>query len=737
MGKWTRRGFITAGVIAGGALVVGVAIRPGNRAPKIAGMMTEEGETLVNVWVKIAPDNTITAIIPHSEMGQGVFTSLSQMLADEMDADWEKVTYEQAPAHEEYANFIMGREYVAPGLKVPGIIEETVNGAFLTISKAIGLQITGGSMSVRTTGWFGLRAAGAAARELIVRAAASSWNVPETELTTELSHVVHVASGRREPYASFAAEAGQHTPPTRPTLKTPDEFKIMGTSKPRFDIPSKVDGTAEFGIDADLPGMKYAAVMGPPVLGNTVQSVDDSAAASMRGVIKVLNEGDFVAVVADSYWHAQQAVDALNVTWTTSKANTLSGDDVFVQFRADMDKAVADGKEKKDVIKGDARGAAANAASIFEAEYTVPYLAHAAMEPLNATAWIHDGTCELWSGLQNPLGTRNEIAKFLGIKNHNVVIHNCMLGGGFGRRFQQDYPNMAVRIASHFEHPVKMIWSREQDTQQDWYRPATLAKMKAGRDASGKPVSWEHQYVYKHDPAEAPHIAYEIADQFIHYTDSPTHMRFGPWRSVDHTQHGFFIESFIDELAHEAGADPLEFRKGLLTNQPRYLKVLDEVAKASGWGSDLPKGIGRGVAVTDSFGTVVAQVMEVDMTSGSPRVTKVWAAADPGYVMNPDGFTAQIESGIIYGLTAALYGEITLENGAVMQSNFHDYPMIRMNDAPEIHVTLVNSGTGIGGGGEPGTPPVAPALANAVFAATGKRMRSLPASRYLDGGQVA
>lgn len=730
MGKWTRRGFITAGVLTGGVLAVGVGIRPGHRAPKLADMMTEDGETLVNVWVKIAPDNTVTAIVPHSEMGQGVFTSMAQMLADEMDADWDKVSFEQAPAHEEYANYALGREYIMGGANVPGFVQATIDGAFLTLAKGMSLQITGGSTAVRFTGEGGMRVAGAAAKEMIVRAAARTWGVPAGELRTEASYVRHDASGRSEPYAAFAVEAAKHAPPSQPKLKTRAEYKLMGQSLKRFDIPAKVDGTAEFGIDVDLPGMKYAAVMGPPVLGATVAGVDASAAGAMPGVVKVLNKETFVAVVADGYWQAQQAVNALDVAWTATEADGLDQAALFARFRGDMDEAVARGREKKDVSVGDARKAAEEAARVYEAEYTVPYLAHAAMEPLNATAWIHDGQLELWSGLQNPLAVRDELANELGFKKRDVTVHNTLLGGGFGRRSNPDYPLMAARIAEEFDGPVKMIWSREEDTTQDWYRPAVVSRFKAGLGEDGMPVSWENQFVHKNEPVEATHIPYKIDHQFIHYADSPNHVRFGPWRAVDHTQHGFFIESFIDELAHEAGMDGYEYRRRLVAHAPRYAKVLDVAAEAAGWGRELPRGHGLGIAVTDSFGTVVAQAVEVDCTGGQPRVLNVFAAADPGYVVNPDGFTAQMESGIIYGLTAALYGEISIERGRVMQSNFHDYRMVRMDEAPAITVELINSDARLGGGGEPGTPPIAPALADAIFQATGQRIRDLPIANH-------
>ena len=705
MGKWTRRGFITAGVLTGGALVVGVAIRPGHRAPKLAGMVANGDEVLVNTWVKISPDNTVTAIAPHSEMGQGAHTALTQMLADEMDADWDSIAYEEAPAHEEFANYALAREYLAGNMTVPAFLEGTVDGVFLAITKSMEMQITGGSTSVRLTGQRGMRIAGAAAREMIVKAAAKSWGVPSREIRTEKSHVYHDASGQSGRYADFAAEAGKRNPPAQPKLKEVSEYNIMGKPKPRLDIPAKVDGTAMFGIDIDLPDMKYAAVMGAPVIGSTITSVDTSTAETMPGVVEIVQKPGFVAVVADGYWQAQQAVNMLDVTIESDQSELLHQDDIYENLQAAMDSAVEKGDEKKDIASGNARRTYRDASRTLELVYKVPFLAHAAMEPLNATVRIDGDTAEIWTGTQNPLGTRNAVAEALGFKPNSVTVHNQYLGGGFGRRAMPDFPVMAAQIAAECDFPVKMIWSREEDTQQDWYRPASVSRFKIALDEEGMPLSWDQQYVDKHDPPEAAHPIYNLENTFVHYIESDHHIRFGPWRSVDHTQHGFYIESAVDELAHEAGKDGYEYRRALLAGKPRHLAVLDATAKAAKWGRDLPAGHGLGISIVESFGTICAQAVEVDMSGSAPRVTNVWATADPGFVVNPDGYTAQMESGVIYGLTAALYGEITIEAGRVAQSNFHDYEMVRMNDAPDIHVTLINSGARMGGGGEPGTPP--------------------------------
>jgi isoquinoline 1-oxidoreductase beta subunit len=734
MGKWTRRGFITAGVLTGGGMILGVglgvAVRPGHRAPKLAPLVAKDDEVLVNAWVKILPDNTVTAIVPHCEMGQGVHTSLPMMLADEMDADWGKVTMEQAPAHEEYANFHMARSHLFPG-KVPGLVQDTLDGAFLKLTQSLSLQTTGGSFSVRATGTLGMRVAGAAAREMLIGAAARQWGVATTELRAENSHIYHDASGRVEPFIIFAAAAAEKKPPSQPKLKEPSQFKLMGRNIARIDIPAKVNGTAGFGIDVDLPGMKYATVKAAPVFGSKVVSIDSKEAEKLPGIIKVVNLEDSVGVIAEGYWQAKKALDKITVKYSPSDAYSLDQESMFERFGQDMDKATANQEEKVDFTTGDSRAVLAAAETVIEAEYRVPFLAHATMEPMNCTAWMHDDQLEFWAGMQNPLGTRNAVADELNLQKHQVTAHNVYLGGGFGRRARPDYPLQAAKLAKALPGvPIKMIWSREEDTQQDFYRQAVMSRFKASLAPSGLPEAWENQFVDKHEPVEAPYIPYAINNQYIHYTDSPTHVRFGAWRSVDHSHHGFFTESFIDELAFTAKVDPYEYRRKLLVNEPRLMKVLEKAAEISRWGRKLPKGWGQGIALQQSFGTLVAQVVEVDMTQGSPRVDRVFCAVDPGFAVNPDGMIAQMESGIIFGLTAALYGEISLDKGAVVQSNFHDYPMVRMNTAPKITVSIINSMETIGGAGEPGTPAVAPALTNAIFAATGKRIRELPVSKF-------
>jgi len=564
MGKWTRRAFLSTGVLVGGGLIVGVAIRPGHRTPKLAKLIEKDDETLINAWVKILPDNSIRVIVPHAEMGQGVHTVLPMMLADEMDADWKTVSMEQAPAHDEYASDGIVREFVLPGV-APGIIEDTLKGTFLTIAKQMALQITGGSLSVRGTGAWSMRVAGAAAKELLINAAAEKWQVPAQEVRAENSYLHHDKSNRSEPFIAFAEVAASKQGSAQPTLKTPDQFKIMGKHIERFDIPAKVDGSAVFGVDVELPKMKYACIKGAPVFGSTITSLDSSVAEKMPGVIKVVTLESDVGVIAETYWQAKKALDKVTVKYSEGEHNRLSSEAMFKQFAQDMDNAVLNGNEEQDHKSGDARSVLAKSSDVIEAEYGVPHLAHSTMEPMNCTAWAHDGKLEIWAGLQNPLGVRNHLAEQFDFDREQVVINNVYLGGGFGRRAMDDYPTQGAKLALALPGvPVKMIWSREEDTQQDFYRPAVMSRFRGSLNSQGMPEAWENQFVDKHEPVEAPTLPYAIENQYIHYAHSPTHIRFGPWRSVDHTQHAFFTESFIDELAAKAGKDPYQYRYDLL-----------------------------------------------------------------------------------------------------------------------------------------------------------------------------
>ena len=730
MGKWTRRAFISSGVIAGGIVVFGVAIRPGNRADKVRGMIAGDDESVFNVWVKISPDNTVTAIVPHAEMGQGVHTTLAMMLADEMDADWDQVKMLEAPANKEYANYALAKGFAAADVDFPSFLVDTVDGFFLTVMKAMNMQITGGSTSVPTTGQAGMRIAGAATRAVLIEAAADAWGVPASEVVASKSRLMHTASTRSAPFSEFAMRAAELSLPVKPRLKTPDEYTIMGTDVARFDVPAKVDGTAEFGLDASLPGMKYAAVKASPVFGTGIQSINEASIQNMAGIRKVVNLGDAVAVIADGYWQAQQALNKLEIEFEQNGSESIEQGDIFNQFVADMDLATAEGDEISDFEQGDTNNAMATAERIVEAEYRVPYLSHAPMEPMNCTAWIHDDICELWTGTQNPLGFAAEVADALEMDLEDVQLHNAYLGGGFGRRAFPDYTIQAAKIAAEVPYPVKLIWSREEDMRHDHYRQASISRFRAALDSDGKPTAWVNQYVEKHDPKEAPYIPYGIDNQYIHYAESATHVPWGFWRSVDHSLHAFFTESFIDEVAFAADKDPYLYRHDLLANAPRVQKVLDLAAEKSNWDSPLPENWGRGIAVHRSFGTIVAQVVEIEILNGKVIPRRAICAVDAGFAMHPDGMKAQMESGIVYGLTAALYSDISIRRGAVAQSNFHDYQMLRMNESPEIETYIINSGEKIGGAGEPGTPAIAPALVNAIFNATGKRIRELPVKMH-------
>lgn len=742
MGKWTRRGVITSGVLLGGGLLVGVALRPGHRAPALAPMVASDDESLVNAWVKLSPDNVTTVIVPHSEMGQGAQTALAQMLADEMDADWNLVRFEEAPAVAEYANYALGKGVILGDAQIPDIMLPTVDGAFLQLTKALGLQITGGSSSIRATGVLGMRVAGAAAREMMKTAASETWQVPVAELTTADSHVIHEPNNMRAKYSELAAAAAELTPPTRPLLKEPEAFKIMGQSVPRHDIPSKVDGTALFAMDVHLPDMLYATVQRAPVFGGKISSVDDTAARQMPGVVDVIRldggtqpagslgtveNGDAISVVAEGYWQAKQGLSRVDVKWQNSVSNAVSSDTIFKQFDTDLTEKIG---RKTDFVVGDVAEKFAKADRLVDADYQVPFLAHTCMEPLNATARITETHCELWVGCQNPLGFRNAVAETLGMDAENVTVHNHFMGGGFGRKANPDYAIQAAKIAAAVGRPVQLIWSREEDVRQDFYRPAVMSRFRAALDAQGRVQAWENTYVDKHEPVEAPLVPYSISSQDIGHVASTTHVPFGAWRSVDHSQHGFFTECFIDELAHAANMDAYEYRAALLKDKPRHLAVLQKAAEKANWHSPLAAGRGRGIAIQESFGSLVAEVIEVSVANGDVIVDRVVAVVDAGFAISPDGLIAQIESGIVYGLTAALYGEISIENGAVRESNFHDYEALRMAQAPAIETHIINSGADLGGAGEPGTPAVAPALANAVFNATGNRIRQLPLKNH-------
>ena len=741
MGKWTRRAFMTSGIIAGGAVVFGVAIRRGDRSNKVADLIASKGDAVFDVWLKISPDNSATVFVPHAEMGQGVHTTLAMMLADELDADWSQVAVLEAPAHPEFANYAIGRDFVDLYVDFPEWLADSVEGVAFRTSQFLSEQRTGGSRSVKTTGQFAMRVTGAAARSALLQAAANEWQVPVDELVSRDSVIRHSASGRNGTYAQFAAAAAELPLPTSPTLKQTDEFTILGTSLKRLDIPAKVDGSAVFGIDVNLPGMKYAAIKAAPIFGGSVISYDADAIKNMPGVRKVVNLDDAVAVVADGYWQAKQALEQLPVEFGDGGNGHLQQSDIYQKIADDLDHSAGKGNEKSDFGIGHTPTALAEAARIVEAEYQLPFLAHATMEPMNCTAWIRDDECSIWVGCQNPLLFAKEVGNAVGMARSRVTVHNQYLGGGFGRRNFSDVAVQAARIAKNVHYPVKLVWSREEDIRHDYYREAARSRFRAGLDADDNPIAWFNHYsnkpagfmndiFKKAEPLAATLIPYDIPNQQVVYSDSENFVRWGYWRSVEHSMHAFFTESFIDEIAIAAHRDPYEYRRDLLSNEQRVRSVLDLAAKKAEWGRALAENWGRGIAVHRSFGSIVAQVIEVEILNGKLRVHRVVCAVDAGFAMHPDGLIAQMESGIAFGLTAALYGEISIRQGAIAESNFHDYPLLRMDAAPAIETHIINSGAPIGGAGEPGTPPVAPALANAIFNATGMRIRELPIRRH-------
>ncbi len=750
MGKWTRRAFLSAGVLAGGGILVGVALRPGNRNDVLAPFVEGDGEKLVHAYIKIDQDNVVTAIIPHSEMGQGAHTALAQMLADELDADWNLVRVEEAPAIGDYSLYSVGRGFLFQGIDFPDLVIPTIEGVMMRLSDSLDLQVTGGSMSVRVTGTYGMRVAGAATRDMLKRAAAKAWGVAEKEITTEKSMLIHTATSRRAPYAEFAAAAAEMTPSYTPKLKDIKDYKLMGQHKPRFDIPAKVDGSAKFALDVCVPGMVYATVKRAPVFGGTVKSLDDRAARAIEGVLDVVTlpvtsadmmiggfaAGEAVAVVAEGYWAAQRGLRALDIQWDDKGNGAVSSADIAAQHQRDIE---AGADRKSDHSSGNIDDALARAETVVSADYTIPYLAHTCMEPLNATADYRDDQCEIWVGCQNPLGFRRAVADVLGLDEEQITFHNLLMGGGFGRKSRPDWAMQAALLSKAVGKPVQLIWSREEDVRQDFYRPASRSEFRAGLSQDGELLGWQNTYVNKQEPAEAPLIPYAIEAQDIGYVQSPSHVPWGAWRSVDESMHGFFTESFIDECAVVAGKDPYEYRANMLKAHPRHLAVLNRAAEEAGWGAPLGQGRSRGIALKESFGSIVAQVAEISIVNEQVIIDRMVAVIDPGFAVAPDGVVAQIESGIIYGLTAAIYGEITIEDGAVQQSNFHDYPALRMTASPVIETHIINSGYAPGGAGEPGTPPAASALANAIYAATGKRLRDLPLNKHIafaEGGRA-
>ncbi len=640
MNKWTRRAFIGAGTIAGGGFLVGVAgftFAP-SRHSLIGPGAAARGQ--LTTWIAIAPDGVITILIPHCEMGQGTPTALAIMAAEELEADWAMVRVEEAPALDAYANGYIVR--AVTGEYVPAMLGRGIDYSAFKVAEWFGFQVTGGSTAVRSTGEYGMRVAGAAAREMLVGAAAGQWGVSADECVARASRVTHTPSGRAATFGELAPAAAGRPVPSSPALKAPDTFTIRRTSPQRLDIPAKVDGSAQYAIDYAMPGMLYAALEMAPVQGGTLVSVDPAPARAMRGVKQVVQLPAAVAVVADSYWRARRAVAALLPQFTDGGYGNVSTASIFAAF---------------DQALGPPPAVPKDAATIVTADYRAPFLAHATMEPMACTAKVEGGRAEVWTGVQDPLNARSTAAKALDIDVEQVTLTNLLLGGGFGRRlpFTFDYVELAVLVAQAMSPlPVKTIWSRENDIQHDYYRGAAMSRHAGALDAQGVPLA-AHSVYTGGGNSEAVSMPYAIAGKDADEKTAKHHVRPGQWRSVLNSQHGFFKESFIDEMAQAAGADPFEFRRGLLAEQPRFKAVLEKAAELSGWGTPLPPGEGRGIAICESFGTIVAQVAHVAVSpQGQLEVKHVYAAVDCGDVVHPDGATAQVEGSIIFALSAAL-----------------------------------------------------------------------------------
>ncbi|MEZ7830808.1 MAG: molybdopterin-dependent oxidoreductase [Gammaproteobacteria bacterium] len=726
--KISRRRFLLSTAVVGGGVLIGYsALKPSKHRRANAELATGE-ERYVTSFIKIEPNNKITIYVPHSEMGQGVHTSLPMMAADELDAAWEDITVEQAPAIDMFANGELVKGF-AGEFGAPSFLTGIINASAVTVAEVMNLQTTGGSSSVRFTGESSMRTAGAAARQMLVECAANRWGVAADECSTQLTHVQHNASGRSLSYGELAVDAALLEPPENVTLKDPSQFTIMGKAISRVDIPAKVSGSAVYGIDAHSDDMLYAAIRLAPVFGTKLVAVDAGDVLGRRGVKRIIELEDSVAVVADSYWRAKEALKLVKSEFESSDADTTSSADLFAGFERSLSED--DNSEVLEV--GDAEAAMDGAADVIEGNYTVPYLAHAAMEPMNCTVHIHDGIAEVWTSTQDALGIKGRVAKIAGLSEDDAVFHHSYLGGGFGRRlpFNWNVIDHATLIAKEFDVPVKTVMSREDDMQQDYYRPAVASNFKAAFDSNGMVQAWHNRFTGPIQTPGASHIPYAIPNQSIRVVDGDTHVPIAAWRSVDHSQQTFFTESFVDEIAHRSGKNPYQFRMEMLAEHPRHRKVLEVAAEAAGYGQNLPQGHALGIAVQESFGSIVAEVAEVSLDANNrPVVHKVTCAIDCGWAVNPDTVEAQVESGIIYGLTAALYGEITIENGRVAQNNFPDYQMVRMNDAPEIDVHIVESGEALGGLGEPSTPPLAAAVSNGLYILTGQRVRELPLKNH-------
>jgi isoquinoline 1-oxidoreductase beta subunit len=703
----SRRSFLKTGALMGGGLMLGFSLPL--RKPFGAASAQSTSSFSPNAFIRIGTDDVVTIIVNKSEMGQGVYTSLPMLIAEELEVNWSKIRVEPAPVDPAYNHTEWG------------------------------IQGTGGSTSVWSE-WERLRKAGATARAMLVKAAADIWKVDPASCRAEKGFVIHNPTQRKISYGRLVERASQMEPPKDVPLKEPKDFRIIGKPRRRLDTPEKTNGKAMFGIDVKVPGMLTAVVARPPVFGGKVKRFNADKARAVPGVKEVVQIDSGVAVIADGFWSAHEGRDALEIDWDEGPLAALSTSGMREQY---MNLAKTPGAVARK--EGNSEAVLSKATRQLRVEYEVPYLAHACMEPLNCLVDLRPGSCEIWTGTQFQTVDRNTAASVVGLKPAQVKIHTTFLGGGFGRRANphSDFVIEAAQVAKAVKKPAKVIWTREDDMKGGYYRPMWYDRIAAGLDEKGNLVAWQHTIVGQSilsgtpfdpkkdvDPASvegAKEIPYEIPNILVDLHTTKIAVPVQWWRSVGHSHTAFVVESFIDEVAHEAGKDPYEFRRKLLARHPRHSGVLKLAAEKAGWGRPLPKGHGRGIALHESFGSFVAQVAEASVSAeGEVRVQRVVCAIDCGKIVNPDTIKAQMESGIVFGLSAALYGKITFQNGRVDQSNFHDYPLLRLNEMPLVEVHIVSSKEKSGGVGEPGVPPIAPAVANAIFAATGKRIRHLP-----------
>jgi len=694
----SRRTFVQVSGGAGAGLVLGISLA-GCRGPAIVtGSLDQE---VLNAWIRIGSDESVTFVISESEMGQGVHTALSMLLAEELEVDWSRIRTEHS----------------------------------LTDRTLYGRQSTGGSTSIRTN-HERLRIAGAAAREMLIAAAAARWGVQASECRAEDGQVVHTASGRSLSYGSLAEDAALLPAPDDPPLKDPADYRLVGQRMPRLDSPEKVDGSAVFGLDMSVPGMLTALVARPPTFGGAVASFDASAALAVPGVRHVAEIPTGIVVAADGFWAAKQGRDALTVEWDSGEFGDASDSSIreLCQKLADEGAVVTD--------KGDVAKAAAGAKTRIDAEYDAPFLAHATMEPMNCVAHVRADGCEIWTGTQAQTSAQDIGADITGLPLEQVRVHTLMLGGGFGRRSRNDFVAEAVHASKALGAPVKIVYTREDDMRAGSYRPVAYNRFSGAVDESGNPVAWEHRIVSPSiirsiggrlqngvDPTStenAGDLGYSIPNIHVTYADPELPVSVHFWRSVSNSQNIYLTECFFDELAAAGGRDPLELRLSLLGAHPRRARALRLAAEKAGWSERRADGRALGCAVAECFGSVVAQVAEVEIVNGEVRVPRVVCAMDCGIVVNPDTIEAQVESGIVYGLSAALYGQISIENGGAVEGNFDRYPILRMRDMPEVETHIIAEGDPVGGIGEVGLPCIAPAVCNALFAITGEPIRRLP-----------